>query len=113
LIAFTTSFGAGQNAPSQAPKGGHSIIQETIDQAPITKRGIIGIGIGVPGIVNYDRGYVLYAPNLLWSDIKLKEIVEEKFNIPTLIDNEANAGAIGEKWFGSGKKESEINILKT
>lgn len=84
------------------------LIQETIEQAPSTKRGIIGIGMGVPGIVNYDQGIILFAPNLLWSNVNLKEIVEDKFAISTLIDNEANAGAIGEKWFGSGQKASEI-----
>lgn len=84
------------------------LIQETITHAPLTGRGIIGMGIGVPGLVNYDHGCVMSAPNLLWENIKLKEIVEEEFHIPTLIDNEANAGAIGEKWFGLGKKASEI-----
>lgn len=84
------------------------LIKETIKRAPSTRRGIIGIGIGVPGLVNYDHGCVLSAPNLLWENIKLKAIVEEEFHIPTLIDNEANAGAIGEKWFGLGKKASQI-----
>lgn len=84
------------------------LIKETITHAPATGRGIIGMGIGVPGLVNYDHGCVLSAPNLLWENIKLKDIVEEEFHIPTLIDNEANAGAIGEKWFGLGKKASEI-----
>lgn len=85
-----------------------ALIKETIIHAPEAARGIIGMGIGVPGLVNYDHGCVMSAPNLLWENIKLKEIVEEEFNIPTLIDNEANAGAIGEKWFGLGKKASEI-----
>jgi glucokinase-like ROK family protein len=85
-----------------------NLIQETIEHAPATKQGVIGIGIGVPGIVNYDRGYVLSAPNLFWKNVKLKEMVEERFSIPTLIDNEANAGAIGEKWFGAAKKGSEF-----
>lgn len=84
------------------------LINETINHAPTTIRGIIGIGVGVPGMVNYDQGCVLSAPNLLWENIKLKDILEEEFNIPTLIDNEANAGAIGEKWFGLGKKTSEL-----
>lgn len=84
------------------------LIKETIKHAPPSRRGIIGMGIGVPGLVNYDHGCVLSAPNLLWENIKLKEIVEDEFHIPTLIDNEANAGAIGEKWFGLGKKASQI-----
>lgn len=97
-----------QKAPLQKIHDLVGLIHETIAHAPPTIRGIIGIGIGVPGMVNYDQGCVLSAPNLLWENIKLKDILEEEFNIPTLIDNEANAGAIGEKWFGLGKKTSEL-----
>jgi glucokinase-like ROK family protein len=96
------------DSPQQKIHDLFDLINETIQHVPVTRRGIIGIGIGVPGMVNYDKGYVLSAPNLLWENIKLKDLVEEKFNIPTLVDNEANAGAIGEKWFGLGKKASEF-----
>ena len=85
-----------------------TLIKETMQHAPSTRCGIIGIGVGAPGMVNYDQGYILSAPNLLWENIKLKDIIEDEFNIPTLVDNEANAGAIGEKWFGFGKKISEL-----
>jgi glucokinase-like ROK family protein len=95
---------------SQAQNVAHlfTLIRETMQHAPPTRCGIIGIGVGAPGMVNYDQGYILSAPNLLWENIKLKDIIEDEFNIPTLVDNEANAGAIGEKWFGFGKKISEL-----
>lgn len=82
------------------------LIDEAIKNAPRTVNGIIGIGIGVPGVVDYRKGIVLMAPNLKWKDVPLKEMVEEKFKIKVLIDNEANVGALGEKWFGVG---SEFN----
>jgi glucokinase-like ROK family protein len=85
-----------------------ALLQETIEHAPTTPRGIIGIGIGVPGIVNFNRGIILSAPNLAWKDINLKNIIEEKFHLPVIIDNEANAGAIGEKWFGCCRKATDL-----
>jgi glucokinase-like ROK family protein len=84
------------------------LVEETIHNAPPSARGIIGIGIGVPGIVNYEQGHILSAPNLCWTNVNLKEIVETRFQVPVFIDNEANAGAIGEKWFGSGKKATDL-----
>ncbi len=84
------------------------LIRETIKQVPQSVRGVIGIGVGAPGMVNYDQGYILSAPNLVWENIKLKDILEEEFAIPVLVDNEANAGAIGEKWFGLGRRTSEL-----
>ncbi|SET71817.1 ROK family protein (putative glucokinase) [Salinibacillus kushneri] len=83
------------------------VIQDLIQSGPESVYGIVGIGIGVPGIVSKE-GKVLMAPNLEWKDIHLKEIVEQEFNIPVIIDNEANAGAYGEKHLGAGKDYQNI-----
>ncbi|WP_434642411.1 ROK family transcriptional regulator [Thermoanaerobacterium thermosaccharolyticum] len=79
------------------------LIDEAIKNSPNTVKGILGIGIGVPGITDYKRGVVLKAPNLNWENVELKKMVEERFNLKVYIDNEANTGAIGEKWFGGGR----------
>lgn len=82
-------------------------LQELIALAPPSTYGIIGIGVGVPGIVD-DRGKILFAPNLGWKDINLKTALEEEFQVPVTIDNDANAGALGEKKFGAGKNVSNL-----
>ncbi|WP_029688178.1 ROK family transcriptional regulator [Thermoanaerobacter sp. A7A] len=84
------------------------LIDEAISNAPETIRGILGIGIGVPGIVDYKKGSILLAPNLKWENVPLKQIIEDKFKIKVHIDNEANVGAIGEKWFGAGAKYNNL-----
>ncbi|MCM2531245.1 ROK family protein [Neobacillus pocheonensis] len=76
------------------------MIYTIIDEMPNSRYGIIGIGIGVPGIVDKE-GTVLLAPNLGWKDIPLKREIEDVFNLPVCIENEANAGAYGEKQFGA------------
>ncbi|UFJ40289.1 ROK family transcriptional regulator [Brevibacillus humidisoli] len=77
-------------------------IQSLIDAAPDSYYGIVGIGVGVPGIVDKE-GEILLAPNLGWRNIDLKEQIEQHFHLPVIIDNEANAGAYGEKKFGAGQ----------
>ena len=72
--------------------------------------GLIGVGIGVPGIV-HNNGDILLAPNLNWRDIPLKEMIEKEFNVPTFIENEANAGAYGEKIYGIGKGHKNITYI--
>jgi glucokinase-like ROK family protein len=84
-----------------------NLITFLFNTSPSSRYGIVGIGIGVPGIVNKE-GKVLLAPNLKWNNINLKQIIESKFRVPVLIDNEANAGAYGEKKFGAGKSYSNI-----
>lgn len=84
-----------------------TIISHLISVAPESKYGVIGIGIGVPGTVNKDE-VILLAPNLNWKNIDLKDVIEKKYDIPVIIENEANAGAYGEKKFGVGKDFNDI-----
>jgi glucokinase-like ROK family protein len=84
-----------------------SCIRELIRRAPASAYGIIGIGIGIPGIRN-EQGEVLFAPNLGWENVPLQQMMEDEFNIPVVIDNEANAGAVGEKEFGAGREATNL-----
>ncbi|MRH42787.1 ROK family protein [Aquibacillus halophilus] len=85
----------------------YSIIDLLISSAPSSPNGVIGIGIGVPGIVSHE-GEILLAPNLKWKRIQLKKVITEKYNLPVVIENEANAGAYGEKKFGVGQAFEDI-----
>ncbi|OLS40111.1 ROK family protein [Bacillus sp. MRMR6] len=79
-----------------------SMVQSLKEEMPSSRYGIVGIGVGVPGIVNKE-GTVLLAPNLGWTNIQLKKDLEELFLVPVMIENEANAGVIGEQQFGAGQ----------
>lgn len=82
-------------------------IDYLMDSAPQSPHGIIGIGVGVPGIVD-NNGEILLAPNLNWKNLNLKLILENKYQLPIIIENEANAGAYGEKRFGAGKDSEHV-----
>jgi glucokinase len=64
---------------------------------------VTAIGIGVPGIVDEDGVVydVIYIPS--WKEIQLKKFMEERYNIPVFINNDANCFALGEYYFGKGK----------
>ncbi|WP_442956387.1 ROK family transcriptional regulator [Paenibacillus sp. YIM B09110] len=79
-----------------------SCIEELMGKAPESAYGIVGIGVGVPGIVD-DHGSILFAPNLKWRQVELQRLLEERFELPVTIDNEANAGAQGEQKYGAGR----------
>ncbi|WP_099363988.1 ROK family protein [Fredinandcohnia onubensis] len=83
------------------------MIQSLMDQMPKSRYGIVGIGVGVPGIVN-NEGSILLAPNLGWSNIQIKEDLEKLYKVPVIIENEANAGAVGEQQFGAGQDHENI-----
>lgn len=67
-----------------------------------------GIGIGVPGTLDLNRGVVLEAPNLGWKKVPLKEILEKEFACPVVISNDVDAGVYGEYSFGAGRKSQSV-----
>jgi glucokinase-like ROK family protein len=83
------------------------VVRTLLQEMPDSRYGIVGIGIGVPGIVDKE-GTILLAPNLGWKNISLKTDIENEFKFPVIIENEANAGAYGEKQFGAGQKFQNI-----
>ncbi|GAE27375.1 xylose-responsive transcription regulator [Halalkalibacter wakoensis JCM 9140] len=84
-----------------------NVIDDLVSTMPDSPYGVVGIGVGVPATVNKAEEIIL-APNLNWKNKDLKCIIEEKYNIPVKVKNEANAGAYGEKKFGIGKKFDNI-----
>ncbi|MUK87712.1 ROK family protein [Ornithinibacillus sp. L9] len=83
------------------------MVDYLMKHTPESVYGIVGIGIGVPGTVS-KSGEILLAPNLGWKNVDLKNVMEEKYKLPVIIENEANAGAYGEKQFGVGKDFNHI-----
>ncbi len=63
----------------------------------------LGIGLGVPGLVDLRHGELMYAPNLGWSKIPLTRLWSQRFDLPVFVDNEAKAAAVGEYYFGNAR----------
>lgn len=62
------------------------------------------IGAGVPSVVDTRRGIVYNVANIpSWTEVHLKKILEERFGIPTYINNDSNCFTLGESRFGVGK----------
>lgn len=73
-------------------------ITDLCNSTDIAMNKLVGIGIGVPGIVDHNTGKVAFAPNLSWKNLDLKSLLNIKK--PIVIENEANAAVIGETAFG-------------
>lgn len=73
-----------------------------VDQ--IINRDVKLIGIGVPSVVDVEKGIVYDVQNIpSWKEVALKQFMEERYHVPVIINNDANCFALGEKYFGQGK----------
>jgi glucokinase-like ROK family protein len=61
---------------------------------------LLGIGVSTPGTVNVESGMLAFAPNLQWRHVPMQQIVSEHTGLPVIVDNDANAAALGEHLFG-------------
>ncbi|WP_425412189.1 ROK family glucokinase [Neobacillus massiliamazoniensis] len=79
-------------------------IDEKLVELGISKKDLLGIGMGAPGPVNYEKGVIINAVNLGWKDhYPLKERLETETALLVMIENDANCAALGEMWNGAGK----------
>lgn len=94
-IKFSTS--------ADAPK--EQVLEEiVIGIEKIMTKDITGIGIGVPGLVDETMGIVHNVQNIpSWRKVHLKSYLEDHFNKPVYISNDANTFAAGEKMYGKGR----------
>ena len=74
-------------------------------------KNIVGIGIAVSGRVDQENGIVIESSILNWKNVNLKEEIQNQFNIPIFVENDVNSFAIGELYFGQGKKKNNFICL--
>ena len=60
----------------------------------------LGIGLGVPALVDLAHGELKFAPNLGWRDVPLRQLWSQEFGLPVFVENDAKASALGEYYFG-------------
>ncbi len=73
---------------------------------------ILGVGIGVPGIIDLETGMTRESPNLPgWSNYPVRDEIERGLNAPVILENDANAAALGEKWLGAARDVDDMCIF--
>lgn len=61
---------------------------------------LAGVGVSIPGLVDRADGCLVRSPNLGWRDVPIVSILESKLDLPVHVENDANAAALSELWYG-------------
>src|SRR5258708_24458914 len=72
-----------------------SDIHSLLNKAGVREAKVLGIGIGMPGIVDPQAGVSVFAPNWGWHNVPLLQLLRDKLNMPIYLDNSAHAMALG------------------
>ena len=84
-------------------------VAECLDNLAGGRERVQGVGVGSPGPLNLRKGIVSVAPNLPgWVNVPLRKMVSDASGLPCIIENDANAAALGEQWVGAGRGVSSL-----
>ena len=59
-----------------------------------------GVGVSIPGLLDRVNGVLISSPNLGWRNVAVKQLLELEINLPVQVENDANAAALSELWYG-------------
>ena len=106
-VAGSTPVGAGRDA----------VISDMVRaietlQASLPGQKLSGVGVGVPGFILMDKGIVVGAPNLPeFDNYPVRDEIEKRLSAKVILENDANAAALGEKWMGAGRDVDDLILL--
>lgn len=83
-------------------------VRDALQEAAAPAERVAAVGVGAPGPLDPDRGFLFFAPNLGWRDVPLGKILNERLNLPVFLDNDANLAALGEYVYGAGRGSTHL-----
>lgn len=104
--------------PTESDKGAGQVAKNIallalslMERLSLKAADVVGIGMGVPGMIDGKAGNVIYSNNLNWKDFRIAETVEKLSGLPVKIANDANVAVLGEVKFGAGKGCENVVML--
>jgi glucokinase len=97
--------------------GGPELVMKNLEQAVERLRGNQagepeGIGVGVPGFIDMERGVITGTANMPgFEDLPIREELTRRLGLAIVLENDANAAALGEKWMGAGREVDDLVLL--
>ena len=106
-----------QVAEAHFSSGREALITAIVDTISLLRakygpEGLAGIGVAVPGFIQLKEGVVRNSPNLtIIENFPIRDEIEHRLGTPVVLENDANAAALGEKWMGAGRDVDDLVLL--
>jgi glucokinase len=72
---------------------------------------VVAVGLGIAAGVSSDRSFVYFAPNLVWADVPVGDIMQSATGLPVVVENDGSAAAWGEFQFGAGRDVPDCLVI--
>lgn len=108
---------ANLKVPTQASLAAEAILDRLVHYirdliGSISGYRLTAIGFGIPGAIRFHNGVVTQAPNIpAWDGLPIRQMLQERLQLPCYIENDANAIALGEAWMGAARGYNHVCCL--
>jgi predicted NBD/HSP70 family sugar kinase len=113
VIGALTDLEATVLAKRQVELAGHRVedaveamaeaVRGLVADGRIRRGQLLGVGVGLAGTVDAERGLLRQSPHFGWRDVPLGDMLQRRVRVPVWIDNDVNTLTLTEKWFGEGQ----------
>lgn len=105
-VSGTTHLAAGRDAVLDDLVQGIMTLRDKLGP------GLVGAGIGVPGFILMDKGVIIGSNNMPeFENFPVRDAIEQRLGTRVILENDANAAALGEKWMGAGRDVDDLVLL--
>ena len=111
LISLDGEISAGGEIPTEAEKGIENLFQKIFGIIEVyPKEELLGIAVSGTGQIDGNIGKVIGGNDIIpgWIGTDLVKMLEKKFSLPAVLENDVNCAALGEKWLGAGKEKKDF-----
>ncbi len=84
------------------------VVEEMIKESGLDRKDLNAIASCAPGVIDQEKGIVLFTPNLPWKDYDIAGAMRKQFGVPFHVGNDVNMGVLGEYHFGAGRGYQNI-----
>jgi len=111
LRTVTHPLGVDDYRPASVVRHIVAGLDAVLAAAAIPPASVVGVGIGVPGVVERAGSVLVHAPSWGWHAVPLMTMLDEQINLPIVLDNGAKAMAQAELWFGAGRGADDLVVV--
>ncbi|MEM6889590.1 MAG: ROK family transcriptional regulator [Pseudomonadota bacterium] len=87
------------------------VLDQLLEPAGLARADIACVGLGMPGMIDYATGRMIWSPLLTEEDLPLRAMAEDALGVPVAVDNDANLVTLAELWFGKGRAMADFAVV--
>ncbi|GBD85800.1 N-acetylglucosamine repressor [bacterium BMS3Abin02] len=97
--------------PASIVEAAAEVVDDLLQISGLRRERLLGVGIGMAGVIDTNRGLCRNSPFLGWRNVPIGELAEARLEVPVRVDNDVNTLALAERWFGVGQQADDFLLI--